>query len=585
MKSKKSQYLLIVLLVSMFLSAGCVPKKPLQLTEEMVLNQPFPQQTKEHYVYPFDQYRMEILKEISNPDDAAIKAAQKAVDILRTEALREAAEEINEILDKPLSSAELSARVKKASTIHGKFVELKSLKTVIEEKDFKPKAVVLTGYIKVSRPALKEFMVDAVKSTELSITESDVLTAEAPVSTSKSYVVTFKDVVREVSEKLSDRKKAHTQAVNWLLESLKRKALKEAALEVNHSLAQPMDQTEFDYAIEKANRNFQDYITDWKLTQKVLDTTKTYLGTKESVRIGGWFAVDKEKLQRTLVDDRAITAVSKYRTYVEAFWNVPGKEINPEVVEIMIGNVEDHFTQKGYEIVQFERIKGDLVELLDREGEKIDDLFSQDELAKFEANLDLRNVDSKFVNGKRILANYADLLIGVTINSMVVRDRMVRVRVTINATLFENGEWRDLAHQDGMATAPYVRGDTDTLIAVTKRVTQDTVALLETKTRKQIALRKSKEEIRVNEEREFTLVFRKADKRMFNNLKKKLKNGQDWVFKGADTKNNTVRLGYRGTIDDLADGVDDFLGGFDIRSGMPEYSRGQNLILFGGEGE
>lgn len=586
MKSIKLQLLVVGLLVSMLLSTGCTPpKKPLQLTEEMVLNQPFPQQTEEHYVYTFERYRMEISKGVSDSDEATTRAAQKAVEHLKVEALREAAQEINAILDRPLSSSELEARVRKAGTIHDQFVELKLLKSETEESAPKPKEVVLTGYFKVSRPALKEFMVDAVKSVELAIEESDVLTTEVPVSTSQSYIATFHDLVGDVSEKLSDRTKAHTQAVNRLLEDEKKRALEEAAREINHSLAQPMDQTEFRYAIEKANRNFQDYISDWKLTQKRLDQTKTYLGTKESVRISGWFAVDKEKLRRTLIDDRAITAVSKYRTYVEAFWNVPGKEINPEVVETMIGNIEDHFAQNGYEVVQFERIKGDLVELLNREGEKSDDLFSQDELTQFQANLDLRNIDSRFVNGKRILANYADLLIGVTINSMEVRDRMVRVRVTINATLFENGEWRDLAHQDGAASAPYLRGNTDTLIAVTKRVAQETVAKLEPDARKQIALRKSKEKVRTSEEREFTLVFKQADKRAFNDLKRKLKKGQEWVFKGADTKGQTVRLGYRGPIDNLADGVDDFLSGFGLRSGVPEYTRGQNRILFGGEGE
>lgn len=583
MNTIKLQILVVGLLVGAVAVTGCTTKKPLKLTEEMVLDQPFPQQTEEHFVYNFDLERMAVSKEIKDPDEATKRAAQKVTERLKIEALRKAAEEINAILDHPLSQDELSARVEKAGTIHTKFIaEFKLLKSEVEEGASGPVEVVLSGYFKISRPAFKEFLVDAVKSVDLVIEEGDVLITEDPVSTSQTHVVSFTDVVGEVTDKISDRTAAHTQAVRSLVGDLKMKALREAAEEINHTLAQPMDSAEFQRAIEKAGHNFQDYISDWKLTKKKLEQIKTYLGTKESVRISGWFAVDKDKLRKTLVEGRAITAVSKYRTYVEAFWNVPDKEVNPDVINTVIANVEDHFSQQGYEVVDFERIKGDLVQMLNNEGEKSDDLFSQDELERFEANLNLRNIDSRFVNGKRILADYADLLIGVSITSMEVRDRMVRVRVTVNATLFENGEWVGLAHQDGSASAPYVRGSTDSLIFVAKRVALDTVAGLEPKARKQIALRKTKEEIRSSEEREFTLVFKGAGKGVFNELKRKMMEGQDWAFRGADTQKQTIRVGFRGSIDNLAVGVDDFLKEVGLKVGIPEYSRGQNRILFGG---
>lgn len=583
MYARKQQIWVVGLLIGMLVVAGCTTKKPLKLTEEMVLDQPYPQQTEEHYVYNFDLERMAVSREIKDPDEAAKRAAQKVTERLKIEALRKAAEEMNTILDQPLSQRELSVRVEKAGTMHTKFIdEFKLLKSEVEEGVSGPVEVVLSGYFKISRPALKEFLVDAVKSTELTIDERDVLITETPVTTSQTYVASFADVAGEVTDRVSDRTVAHTQAVRGLVEELKVKALREAAEEVNHALAQPMDSVEFQRAIEKAADNFQDYISEWKLTSKKLEQIRTYLGTKESVRISGWFAVDKDKLRKALVEGRAITTVSRYRTYVEAFWNVPDKEVNPDVINTVIANVENHFSQQGYEVVDFERIKGDLVQLLDNEGGKSDDLFSQNALERFEANLNLRNIDSRFVNGKRILADYADLLIGVSITSMEVRDQMVRVRVSINATLFENGEWVGLAHQDGSATAPYVRGSTDSLIFVAKRVALDTVAGLEPRARKQIALRKSKEQIRSSEEREFTLLFKGADKGGFNLLRRKLMDGQEWAFKGADTRNQTIRLGYRGSIDRLAVAVDDYLQGLDLKVGVPEYTRGQNRILFGG---
>jgi hypothetical protein len=563
-------------------------REKVTFSEDVILNQPFPDQSSEHFVSTFEDYQATVSKEIEDADEAVRKAMQKAVSELKLEAFREAATEINQILEQPLTQIELGERAKKAAGIHKKFMGKEDFKLLKQEaKKSGPfsssvQEVIVSGFFRINRAALKEFLVDAVKSSDLQIREEDVLPTTMPSSTSQTYIASFRDVSEVVTDQLRNRAEAQARTVEVLVEGLRRKALEEAAEEINHSLAQPMDLSEFNYAIDKANRNFQDYISNWKLTKQRLEETKTYSGTKEKVRLWGWFAVDKDKLRKTLVDGRAITTVSKYRTYVEAFWNVPDKAINPDLLNTVIGNVEDHFSQKGYEVVEFERIKGDLVELLNREGEDTSDLFAQDELERFEANLNLRNVDNKFENGKRILADYADLLIGVSVTSMEVKERMVHVRITVNATLFENGEWVKLASEDRAARLPYVRGDTDMLIAVTRKVTQDAVALLEPKARKQIALRRTKEEIRTKEEREFTLVFRKADNRFFNDVRRKLKKGEEWVFKGADTKNKTVRLGFRGPIDNLADGVDDFLGGLGLSHGLPEYTRGQNRILFGG---
>jgi len=195
----------------------------------------------------------------------------------------------------------------------------------------------------------------------------------------------------------------------------------------------------------------------------------------------------------------------------------------------------------------------------------------------------LRNIDSKFENGKRILAEYADLLIGVTINSMEVSNRMMKVRLTVNATLFENGEWVKLASTDHTGSIPYVRGDTEGLIAVAKRVALSAAENLEKKARKQISLRKTKESIKLDEEREFTLVFDTMDAGSFSSLRKAIKNGSNWAYKGADPQNKIIRLDYRGQIDGLSDSIEDFLADTSIKIGIPEFSRGRNRIIFGKE--
>ena len=575
----------IILVMSLMLMVGCQANKTttIQLNEATLLDKPFPQQNENQFIYNFDKHKVAVSEDIEDENEAVKKAAQKAVAELKVNALRQAANEINSILAKPLSDKELDLRVEKAASIQANFID--EFKLLEQETDStqmlfamsRPKHVILTGYFKVNRAALKSFMVDTVKTVITSVSEEDILSTSVPSSTDATFIASFNNVTKRVPDDAVDHKATMTKLVN----ELKLKALNEAADEVNHALAQPMDFDEFNRAIKKANKNFLNYISDWKLTDQAVEQRKTYSGTIESVRLSGWFAVNKTKLRRALVEDRAITTVAKYRTYVEAFWNVEDKDVNPEVMSVVIGNIEDQFSQSGYEVVEFERIKGDLVELLNKD--EVSGIYSSNELERFNANLALRNIDSKFENGKRILADYADLLIGVTINSMEVKNRMMKVRLTVNATLFENGEWMKLASTDQTGSIPYVRGDTESLIAVAKRVALSAAADLEKKARKQISLRKTKESIKLDEEREFTLVFNAVDAESFGTLRKVLKGGANWAYKGADPKNKIIRLGYRGQIDGLSDAVEDFLADSGVKPGVPEFTRGRNRIIFGKE--
>ena len=578
-KTKK----LLVLLIPFILMTGCQANKTIKLTEESLLDKPFPQQNQTQFIFNFEKHKIEVSDEIEDEDEAVKKAAQKAVAKLKIEAIRQTAIEINSILANPLSEKELNLRVEKAASINANFVD--EFKLLEQETDAKqvlfatsrPENVILTGYFKINRAALKSFIVDTVKTVEISISENEVLSNSVPSSTSKTFVASFDNVTKRVP----DNATGHEETVTKLVNELKLKALNEAADDINHALAQPMNFDEFNKSIRKANKNFQKYISDWKLTNKVVDQSKNYLGTIETIRLSGWFAVDKDSLRKALIDGRAITTVAKYRTYVEAFWNVDDKDISPELMQVVIGNIEDSFSQNGYDVVEFERIKGDLVEMLNKD--EVSGIYSTDELERFNANLELRNIDSKFENGKRILADYADLLIGVTVNSMEVVNQMMNVRLTVNATLFENGEWVKLASADKTGSIPYIRGDSDGLISIAKRVAVHAADELEAKARKQISLRKTKEDIKLGEEREFTMVFNNLDSSSFNQARKQIKSSKKWNYKGADHKSKLVRVGYRGQIDSLSDLVEDLLNGAGVNPGSPEYTRGRNRIIFGKE--
>ena len=560
------------------------PKQEMNLNAADLLSATGPQQTEKAYVYKFNDYKYPVSAEIENEDEALLQAAKDAVAILKSEAIANAAYELNSILQDRMPTYELEERIRKASTVDVEFIQ--SFKLTKQENDSeqqlfqrtRPKNIILSGFFTVDREKLKDFIIDTVKVVEVNIDEGEILNTNIPTSTASTHIAYFKNQTKRVPDADKDPKGTITSIVN----DLKLQAIKEAADEINFALAQPMNPKEFDRAIQNANKNFQDYVTEFQFTEKPkIEKKRTYSGTIQTISLGAWFAVDKDRLRKTLVDSRAITTVAKYRTYVEAYWNVPDKEINPEIMAVVISNIEDTFSQKGYEVVEFERIKGDLVELLNKE--QVSGIYSNDELERFEANLELRNIDKKFENGKRILADYADLLIGVTVNSMESVGQVMKIRLTVDATLFENGEWVKLASTDRSGQTPYIRGNTEALISTAKNLTIQATVDLERKARKQLSLRKAKDTIKLGEEREFSMTFGSADAKTFRTIRKAIRKGSQWNYKGADPQKKIIRVGYRGQIDGLSDEVEDLLADEGIKPGVPEFSSGRNAIVFGKE--
>lgn len=576
----------LYILTASLILAGCQTPKLQQtsISSESVLDPTQPISTPAYYLYKFTDEEVFVSDSGEDLAKAQESALKEAIVPIKARAFIGAANEINSTLSKPIESAELKRMAVKASREFPDYI--KEFK--LTDQGYQPSlelavkggTMVFSGFFKIDRQTLKSALISATEATLLKFGEDEVLAPAAPASTPSVYVASYQDMTRPVPENIKDRNEARRTTIALVVEEMKKRAFGEAAEEINHALAQPMNRDEFSRAISKAIKNYDSFISEWKITRQVVDTRGPLSTQPETVRVSAWFSIDKAKLRKSFVKERAIVPVAKYRAYVELFWNVPDKDIHPEVVMTVIGNVEDRFRQAGYEVVEFERIKGDLVSLLKSEGSTTDDLLSSDELERFKANLELRKIDKRFTNGKRILADYADLLVGVTINAVEVNNHKLTVRLTTNATLIERGEWLKLGSSDRSGSVPYVRGSTDNLIGLAKKLAIVLADNLESKVRKELSLRKAREEIRMDELRDFTLLFKGSDKDGFDNIKRRLKQGSKWAFKGADFSSRMIHLTFSGQIDSLSELIQIYLEGAGIKAGIGEYNSQRNRILF-----
>ncbi|MCD6328341.1 hypothetical protein J7M28_12440 [bacterium] len=409
---------------------------------------------------------------------------------------------------------------------------------------------------------------------DIVVSEAEILDESIPPSTDIEYVAVYRDVEAPFPRGIKDRNRAKKEAIRLAVLELKMKGFLEAADEVRFSLAQGMNDEEYDRAVKKANKDFQTFINDWKIIKQEVPRKRAV------VILTVYFKIDKAKLREALMTGRAIINRAKYKTYVELYWNVPGRDISPEICNTLIENVENYFARAGYNVVQFERIKGKLVRMLKDLGENTDDLYSQDELKRFKANLELRNIDSRFVNGKQILGDYADLLIGVTINNVeVTPDMMLSVRITVNATLFERNDWVSLASRNASGMVPY-DGGAESFFRVAERVALNVCEALEPGVADGIARREAIYRAQVTAARDFTLVFKGISSNEFRQINNRLMGSDLLAHKGSDAQARKVYVQYRGTKDALAGVVESVLRGAGFSFGPPEYSADDNTIVF-----
>jgi hypothetical protein len=422
------------------------------------------------------------------------------------------------------------------------------------------------------------------QATKPKFSENEILRDDLPTSSDDEHVAVYRREIATVdewtSEDAADREEDQKRAVQTLVERLKRSAFGEAAASINHDLGQPMDSAEYSRAVSIAAKNFTDYFNSWKLFEQKVKGKEG-----ETIEISAYFQIDKNALRESLVASRAIVTVASRKTYVELFWNVPDKEINAEVVMSALKNTEDGLAQEGYEVVQFDRIKGKLLKLLADQGEAMDDPSTQDELAQFEANLELRNIDTRFKNGKQILADYADVLVGVTVSALeVTNTRMLKVRLAAEVTLFERGEWVTLTNSDaGTGMLPFVAGSTDNMIQATRMAARKLLKDLSPKMRDKLAKRKAVEDVVEGSLQDYSLVFKSFSAGAFNKIRRALKKSNRWDYQKVDMGSRTVYVTFEGPKDEIADQAQEVLAKKGLQVGDPSFSSDGRKIFFSAE--
>jgi len=543
-----------------------------------------------HYVARFVDVEVPIMKTKGEGEAQWAKGFEEAIFAISKEAFAKAVVAVNKGLRYPQQKAAIDQLIADYTASGQDKYRLIAKDYEVKKKEVWPKGSLrprnsqdvlkVSAFFYFDREKIKSLVIPPKRAIALDA-GSDRVVEAAPLASEGLFVGVYKDYTIEVPDDLETKAKARQSALDDAVSAFKRTALKEAANEIARRLSQPTNEGEIAKVLGNAFKQDKRFILEFGwVTQPSVLTRGNYSTAPETLKLSAYVTVDQSALQDLLIAEKIITIVGKYRTYVELFWNVPDKDINPEVVQTLLATVEDGLRYEGYEVVEFERIKGDLVTLL-KNDDSAQDLYSSDERIRFKANLALRNIDSRFENGKRILADYADLVFGVTINSLEVVGNRVNVRVTLDATFFSQGEWMKLASFDSALQVPYVEGSKDHLIGVVKKAGINALAGIKTKVQSQLALRKDREELNLTQDREFTLVFAGMDKQQFGKVKKRLSKGSKWAYKRADFKSRSIYVAYVGNIDSLADMVQMYLEGADLDPGMGEYASGVNRILFG----
>ncbi len=563
-------------------------------------------------VVPFELEEVSVPQDIEDREMARRQAYTEKIETLARQALKTALSQVNADLPKPKNAQELDSLVIAIGSDYRNYtlnrevthqaIKRRGSETNAEE------TLQLTMYFYFDRLQIKDLIQPSERAVTVELDTDDLLRMDIPASDNETYVAVFRDHEVEVPSDVQDKNAARKRAARDAVEALKLEAFNKAALDINHQLAQPMDLGEFERAIAKTAANFRHYVIDFKwIDDPQVITRGDYSTAPESLRLNLYFQVDRKALRKALVSERAITLVARYRTFVELYWNVPGKfedfppEMIKETTSTILENIEDFFSQKDYEIVEFENIRGELMKLLmehEAEGISEDDLYSQDEHTRLQSNLALRSISnwssegvswkaqegsqSQFEFGKRILADYADLLIGVTINSIEPSSdgRQVTLRLTVNATLFERGEWVKLASADAARSIPYEPGSVNLIIEGGKLLAQQLAAELEPRIKHKLARRKAAEEVLTGTEQVFIVVFKGASKQQFAKIKSRLADSSRWEYKSTDVRKRTARIAFEGSIDKFADRLEMFLSGAGLNVGLPEYVSSQRRIIF-----
>ena len=519
--------------------------------------------------------------------------ANQAISKLSKGAFGEAIKEANKDIHPPRTPEEIQAIIDNIGDLR-RYTQKYAIKYSAIAGHGKESKLVLTVYFYFNRLEIKDLVQPAERSQTVKIDLGSVLGTDIPSGDDSTYVAVFRDHDEDVESDVQDKDSARKKAVRLGVEKLKQLAFEQAAKDLRGSLPQ-MEDDEYERAVEKANRNYVDFIKDYKW----IDDPKTVARSgnttaPEGVRLNIYFVVDLDALKKALLSGSLMAEVVKLKTYVELYWNIPPTELEDagydpafleEMTATVIQNVEDQFSRTGYRILEFEKIQGDLEALMLEAKTKglDDDAGAKDEYSRLMLNLELRNLSqSKFKAGKRLLSENSDLLIGVAINAIELSQdfKKVTVRLTVDATLFEREsteEWVKLASSDSHRTIPF-RGDLSPIIEVGKLLSGTVVTDLLPKIRQKLVKRAATEDIVLKGEQTYIVAFPGTSNKVFKGIKKLIKEESEWERKKASTKKRELSYLYTGGIENFVEELEELLEDNDYEIRSASHKTGDNRV-------
>ena len=521
--------------------------------------------------------------------------ANQAISKLSKGAFGEAIKEANKDIHPPRTPEEILAIVDNTGDLK-RYTQKYAVKEAAIAGHGKDSKLLLTVYFYFSRLEIKDLIQPAERSQTVKIDLDSVLGTDIPSGDDSTYVAVFRDHDEDVDSDVQDKDSARKKAVRIGVEKLKQLAFEQAANDLRGNLPQ-MEDDEYEKAVEKANRNYVDFIKDYKWIDEPKTVTRSGNTTApEGVRLNIYFVVDLDALKKALLSGSLMAEAVKLKTYVEFYWNIPPSELEDagydpafleEMTATVIQNVEDQFSRTGYRILEFEKIQGDLEALMleaKTKGLDDDDAGAKDEYSRLMLNLELRNLSqSKFKAGKRLLSENSDLLIGVAINAIELSQdfKKVTVRLTVDATLFEREtteEWVKLASSDSHRTIPF-RGDLSPIIEVGKLLSGTVVTDLLPKIRQKLVKRAATEDIVLKGEQTYIVAFPGTSNKVFKGIKKLIKEESEWERKKASTKKRELSYLYTGGIENFVEELEELLEDNDYEIRSASHKTGDNRVV------
>lgn len=335
--------------------------------------------------------------------------------------------------------------------------------------------------------------------------------------------------------------------------------------------------TNIDEVTNEIMANYRHYVKEIK----VLKTAIEKKGFRRSALKNEYeITIFKDKIRKELLQTSMVLGdLMKYDIYVELYWAAKDHDLDPEVIDISKENVKKILINQGFSLIDFSAVRDRILKLKMADRDDLSEI-DVEQLDEFEKNLAITQI-SRYEKGLAILADYAQVLVGVTIRNIEVVNDMVNIDLALEAYLIEGGKRREIAKVDEHNTAPHVAGSKQLLLILTEETAQKGAKDLALQMRTYL-LKKSKTESFVTEKtsRRRRINFPDASSDEFYNMKRAIKDNEQWEFKSADTADLTIEVEYVGLIDNLADQLYDVLksGGFAV--GTPEYTNSRNTVTF-----